>query len=256
MKGPSLVWRSALPRFLKAGVAGAAGALANSDGTFDEPLTVERLVLHDYDGRSLKTRAVQYQLRMLEAAGVLVIPDSTAPVGRGYARDYWFNYAALATIDPAAPYFREMGHQKGAAERVQQKGAAEGCSTMKKGAEKGAEKGAAEGCSSATTPFSCTDLISISNAEALRAPVEKSAHKTPDPKPQQLTLGPHAFTPVAVRAYHALDATARARLEQDARKHLHPFQGFLGREEFERRVQDQVRLYLEDARVRQSFKVG
>jgi hypothetical protein len=184
MTRPSQVWRSKLPRFLKEGVAGAAEALANLDGTYDQPLTVKRLVEHVYyDGKYLSERTVQYQLRMLEAVGILVVRDPAEVISRGHEREYRFNALAVATVDPAADVFRHQKRKKGATEgcngRVQQKGATDLQTAREKGAIKGATKGATEGCNSDSSLSSCTDLTYIrTSAPPLRVgPVENVNHE-------------------------------------------------------------------------------
>jgi hypothetical protein len=143
MARPSQVWRSRLPLFLKMGVGGAAEALANADGTYDKPLTVTRLLAHRYyDGLPLSKRAIQYQLRALEATRVLVVRDASARVSRYRPRDYWFNAAALANVDLSLPELRPPHRRKGATQgcntRVQQ--------TLRPTCFKGATKGATQGC--------------------------------------------------------------------------------------------------------------
>jgi len=127
MARPSQVWKSKLPLFLKEGVAGAAEAMANDDGTYTRPLTVQRLMDHRYyDGGFLTRRTIQYQLRALEALRLLIVrnPGGTR---RGDTREYWWNAAALASLDLSVPELRPAWRQKGATEgrnrRAQQKGA-------------------------------------------------------------------------------------------------------------------------------------
>jgi hypothetical protein len=179
MTRPSQVWRSKLPRFLKEGVGGAAEALANPDGTYDQPLTVRRLVEHVYyNGKQLSERAIRYQLRSLEEAQVLKV--ITKAGGRGHEREYQFNAIALATIDPTAIYFRPAHRRKGATEggnrRGQQKGATDLQTAREIGATKGATKGATEGGNRISSLSSCTDLTYIrTSAPPLRVgPVENS----------------------------------------------------------------------------------
>jgi hypothetical protein len=184
MNGRSRVWLSALPFFLKAGVAGAAEAMANDDGTYRKPLTVQRLVEHDYNGTHLSERTVQYQLRALEAVGVLVV--SSAATGRGYHRVYRFNVDALATITVGDPRLK-----KGATTRrkcATEKGATEGCNgevtkgcngASEKGATKGAEKGATKGATDLAILINVRTTYQGTQAPAFHAgPAEPDADTT------------------------------------------------------------------------------
>jgi len=187
MSRPSQVWRSRLPRFLKEGVAGAAEALANADGTYSTPLTVKRLMEHRYyDGKQLSERAVQNQLRMCEACGLLVGPDAAvaaAGLGRGHKRAYLYNAAALATIDPTADYFRPPHRRKGATERCNRKGATAREIDVKTETRKGATKGATERCNSVVTPSLVQDLLRT-KAPALHAGSHNdTTTTTPEPTP-------------------------------------------------------------------------
>jgi len=95
------VWARTIPHALQRGVLGALAAWADDDGTFHHPPTVAALVAHTYPGgRRLGVRIVQYQLRVLERFGVLVV---AAPArGRGHARVYRLVPAALAGLSPTA----------------------------------------------------------------------------------------------------------------------------------------------------------
>jgi hypothetical protein len=184
MSRPSQVWRSELPRFLKEGVGGAAEALAELDGTYKEPLTVERLLFYDdnkseprryYEGKTLSERTVRYQLRALEALKVLVVKTPGA-TGRGDKREYWFNVAALAHLDLSVPELRPPHRRKGATEggnrRGQQKGATDAETHVLEGGNKGGNRRGQQ----EFDPY-CTDLLST-QAPALRAGTLTSDEKS------------------------------------------------------------------------------
>jgi len=172
---PSQVWRSRLPRFLKEGVAGAAEAMAEADGTYTKPLTVTRLMEHVFYNGPLSERTIRYQLRACEAVGLLVVIDPAASVGRYSPRGYRFNVAALATLDLTVAELRPPHRRKGAIQGGNTRGQHKGATDAERDVFKGGNQGGNTRGQQEIDP-SCTDLHRT-QAPALRAgPVENDSH--------------------------------------------------------------------------------
>jgi hypothetical protein len=186
-------WSSPAPSFLRNGVLGALAYWARDDGTFADPPTVNKLIDHDHypSGKRLHERAVQYQLRICERLGLLIIaPDHIG--GRGHARTYKLCLTAIQTLTVEAV-------QADLEARLALRKGCNGCTLSAdsaKGATKGAtkpDKGCNKGCNQPVSPY-IEESTKKKRAETPPAGRPKE-HGTPT----QLTFGPGMATTGLVR---------------------------------------------------------
>ena len=198
------VWGPSIPRALQRGVLGALAAWANPDGTFNHPPTVAALVANVYPGgRRLRTRAVQYHLRILERFGVLVV--ETPAAGRGHARVYRLVAAAIPALTAAA--VAAAGFPTGT------------IAIAGKGANPEAGKGAKKG---AKTPARRVQFPPAKGANPGRAPLDPVQTENVQ---REITPGDTLLATYAnawARRYHTpADVTARDRQKADTLTTVH-----------------------------------